>query len=92
MADAFANSAEREGRFSTGLWCEEDIITCLAVAAASFLFRKDQMLRYGTHSIVIGHVIGTRMRIETAPVLYVARRFAGAAFGQIRPAIKSHLS
>ena len=79
--DAFANSAQRESRFSTGLWGEEDIIPRLADAAASFLCLKDQMLRYGTHSIVIGHVIGTRMPTDTAPLFYVARRFAGVAFG-----------
>lgn len=74
---AFSGAAGGDDRFQTGNWEEDEHGTPYLVDAQANLFcRKQKILTYGTHSIVIADVVDIAVRNEIAPLLYQNRAYA----------------
>ena len=71
FCDAFSGQVEAKDRFQIGHWVDNDGIPYLRDAQANVFCAVDRTLPYGTHSIVIGRVLGARSKLEVSPLLYL---------------------
>ena len=93
-ARMFADRTRKASRFVSGWAVDGSRPPRLEAAQASFLCRRTDHHRFGTHSIFIGIVEGIDMRAEIDPLIYVdgayavtGRRAPGFAAG---PPITTH--
>ena len=76
LARSFGGRVEPELRFTEGEWQEDGAVPFLADAVAAIFCAVDQLVDYGTHSIVIGRVELVRVREDQQPLIYGNGRFA----------------
>lgn len=68
---AFGGSLPRDERFRVGHWeCDANGLPSLCEAQANLSCRIDQVLPYGTHSIVIARVEMVRLSDTVSPLIY----------------------
>lgn len=60
-----------ESRFESGNWRDEDGIPYLADAQANLFCTVAKRIRYGTHTVFIGHVTHVRVDDQPSPLVYV---------------------
>jgi len=81
MRFAGMDGADRSERFSVGTWSE--IVTgapCLDGALVNFDCEVAQQITAGSHSIFIGHIVGSRTKNKGgAPLIYGDGQFTGLA-------------
>lgn len=82
VAETCSGGARGEARFDVGQWREEgDAPPVLEGAQASFVCRNDKVIEYGTHLIVIGEVIDTRIDGDLDPLMYADGVYGRLATG-----------
>ncbi len=82
LAQMFADRSRQALRFSTGWHLDCERPPRLADAQASFLCRRTDHHRFGTHSIFIGVVEDVAFRAEVDPLLYLNGRYGRGHFTQ----------
>lgn len=71
ISSAFGGSVPREKRFSVGAWSEGgNGLLVLDGAQANLGCTVDQMIPYGTHSIVIARVNSVRLSEAVSPLIF----------------------
>lgn len=71
IAGAFGNAWARELRFATGDWSlDSDGVGRLTGSRANLACVVDQLVPYGTHTVVIGRVEAVTAEGESAPLIY----------------------
>lgn len=78
MRFAGMDGAARSEKYGLGDWRDlETGAPALDGALANFDCRVAQQIQAGTHSIFIGHIVGSRAVDEGAPLLYGGGKFTG---------------
>jgi flavin reductase len=77
MARIFADRRHQALRFSEGWTVDCERPPRLVDAQASFLCRRIDHHRFGTHSIFIGQVEEVTVRDEVAPLVYLDGKYGG---------------
>ncbi len=76
IAAAFGGAVARHARFSIGEWSmDAQGIPRLDGAQANFSCAVDQMVAYGTHTIVVGRVDAVRTCGEVTPLIFQDGRY-----------------
>jgi len=76
IAAAFGSSAARAVRFTSGGWSvDADGVGSLAGSQANLACAVEQLIQYGTHTVVIGRVDGVTAAGEGAPLIYCDGRY-----------------
>ena len=78
IAQMFADRSRQDLRFASGWDVDCSRPPLLADAQATFLCRRTDHHRFGTHSIFIGVVEEVTMRDEVGPLLYVDGSYGSA--------------
>lgn len=74
IADCFMQF-EGEERFSVGDWGEEQGVPVLTNAQSTMVCRIADRHKFGTHTIIIGELIGANHRDNAKPLTYYDRRY-----------------
>jgi flavin reductase len=77
LASSFAGQqADMDARYASATWVElPSGGQVLADAMVSFDCRLKEVLRVGSHHVLVGEVVGTRLRNDGQALLYVDRGF-----------------
>ncbi len=74
VADHFM-TPDVSDRFEVGDWEEENDLPVLKSAQSSFLCRLENCHEFGTHSVLIGELIGADHRNNGKPLIYLDRNY-----------------
>lgn len=79
VSKSFSGGLLHEERFSAGAWAEANGVPYLLDAQASLFCQVDQIIPYGTHDIVIGHVSDVHFAPTISPLIYQNGAYATTA-------------
>lgn len=82
IAAQFASSRAAPMRFTTGTWIDLEGVPALADAQATIACRKGEMLEFGTHAILTGHVTAVRTYDAVEPLVYLDGQFTSVSGAQ----------
>lgn len=79
VSQTFSGGLPHEDRFAVGAWAEAHGVPYLQNAQASLFCRVDQIIPYGTHDIVVGHVLDVHFDPTISPLIYQNGAYATTA-------------
>jgi flavin reductase (DIM6/NTAB) family NADH-FMN oxidoreductase RutF len=79
ISRAFSGGLLHEKRFNAGVWAEANGVPYLLDAQTSLFCQVDQIIPYGTHDIVIGHVSDVHFVSTISPLIYQNGEYATTA-------------
>ncbi len=79
LSQAFSGGVEPQRRFDLGHWAtNDDGVPYLIDAAACLFCEVDQLIEYGSHSVIIGRVHAVELGPDAVPLVYGNGRFLSA--------------